>query len=68
MERRDVIPDVHAIAQQVLEDLRNGGEYQGFDDAVGTLTGLTEDDLIAVVIELAERQVEPLAGPATSQR
>jgi hypothetical protein len=54
--RRENVPDPHVIADQVISDIRDslGHEGQGQLDAIGTLTDLNENDLIAVVIRLAE--------------
>ncbi len=53
--RRENVPDPEQVADWVVRDVANPDKDQGFLDAVGTLTGLAEDDLVAVVIELAWR-------------
>jgi len=66
LQRRNWVPDVNMIADQLIEDYRVGGEDQGFNDAVGTITSwlatakdhgeeFQEDDWIALVWELARR-------------
>jgi hypothetical protein len=71
MQRRPHVPDISRKADEVIEDLRSDsrgvepdplglgvlGTGQGSLDAIGTVTGLTEDDLIALVIELARRVI-----------
>ncbi len=59
MNKQPFIPDIPVIADGVISDLRSdpGDTGQGRLDAIGTMTDLTEDDLMALVIELARRQV-----------
>ena len=51
---RDNVPDLELIADWVERDLADD-EPGGFLDALGTLDGLTTDDLQALVIVLARR-------------
>ena len=59
MERRANVPNIPRLADEVLADLRDdpGDTGQGFLDAIGTMTDLEPDDLMALVIELASRLV-----------
>ncbi len=53
-------PDPKQIADWVAADIAadHPQRAQGELDAIGTLTGLTENDLIEVIIELAHRIAE----------
>jgi hypothetical protein len=57
MERRLIVPDIPRKADEVIEDLRSdpGDTGQGRLDAISTMTGLTEDDLKTLVLEVAGR-------------
>lgn len=59
MEKRQQVPDIRSTADNVLADLRAdpGDTGQGRLDAIGTMTGLTEDDLIELVLEFAHRLI-----------
>ena len=63
---RKFVPDVAAIADQLVADYRTEGEYSGDIDALTTMTSwlatardhgdeFTEDDWMALVQELARR-------------
>lgn len=59
---RQRVPDLELVADQLLNDLNvpddeTGGEAQAKLDAIGTLTGLDEDDLIGLAILLALRLI-----------
>lgn len=74
MERRESVPDIRMVADQLLDDLRSdprtldethmegiwdvGGAE--YLDAVGTIAAhdLIEDDLIELAIELARRVID----------
>jgi hypothetical protein len=59
--RRENVPDPKQVADWLVGDVSVGkdadseAEAQGWLDGLGTLTGLTEDDLCAVALELARR-------------
>ena len=69
MRRRSWVPDIRAIADQLVEDFRTGGDDgQGFMDILATLQSwqetaqshgdeFREDDWIALVHELVRRIV-----------
>ena len=78
MERRDKVPDIRMVADQLLDDLRSDDRPLGlvhqdegegaitdaganeYLDAVGTIGAneMTEDDLVALSIELARRLID----------
>lgn len=58
--RRENVPDPNQVADWVVRDVSDADDAgQGFLDALSTLDGLTQDDLCAVVIELARRIASP---------
>lgn len=56
LQPRDDVPNIGAKAREIVEDLRD--DAYGSLDAINTMAGLTEDDLIALVIALGRRVVE----------
>lgn len=65
LQRREWVPDPRQVADWLVRDVgEEPDEYTGFLDALGTLTGLTENDLCLVAIELARR----LAAMQEAQR
>jgi hypothetical protein len=78
MERRKWIPNVTAIADQLIEDYRNGDDYGWFLDALHTIASwqdaakehgdeFNENDWTKLVIELVKRAAEsrPVNAPAS---
>jgi len=55
--RREYVPDLNQRADWLLTDLRGSDKQEGWLDAVGTLTGLTEDDLVELAVLLARRLI-----------
>jgi hypothetical protein len=58
MERRQNVPDIRRKADEVLADLRAGQSGSGRLDAIGTMTELEPDDLVALVLELGRRVID----------
>lgn len=57
---RPNVPDIRRKADEIIADLRGdpGDTGQGHLDAIGTMEGLEYDDLVALVIEIAERVID----------
>jgi hypothetical protein len=75
MEKRDHVPDVGMLAEELLRDYRADPNARGWLDAVGTLSsyidnantlgdGFTQDDWTALVLELVRRLGEATATDA----
>jgi len=63
LEPRAHIPDLDVVARQLIEDVtplvrdarQTDKDAAAYLDAVGTLTGLDENDLVQLAIDLAKR-------------